>query len=423
LTTGTHIARDGSGAQRESTIATQRCPSCSSVDLTAFHSVAATPVTCAAVFDTPEEARAVPLGRVELKFCNSCTLVFNPLFDSVLAEIGARYESSQAASAHFSQFARALSRSWVDRYALVGKTVLEIGCGHGEFLRLMLGDGAARAIGLDPLASAAACDSDPALVGLSVRPQRFDELTLDVAADAAVCRHTLEHVPQVNRFLTLLAEWSRRGRGRVVLFEVPAAERVFSEAAFWDVYYEHCSYFTVESLEQVFWLAGFNVKRVEHVYGDQYLILEATVGGDRVEPLHVDFERVKSDCLEFGKRAEQAIARCDNGLRVLAASGRPVVLWQGAAKTVGFLSALGQANLVQSAVDLSVQRQGKFLPGSGLAVHAPEQLRHIDPEYLVLMNPVYFDEVQASLDQLGVAARLLTVNELCDGELGRVLSQ
>ncbi len=400
-----------------------QCPSCSSVDLTAFYSVAATPVTCAAVFETTEDARAVPMGRVELMFCNCCTLIFNALFDSVLAEIGARYESSQAASAHFSQFARSLSRSWVDRHALAGKTVLEIGCGHGEFLRLMLGDGAARAIGLDPLASSAACHVDPAFVGLSVRSQRFDDLTLDVAADAAVCRHTLEHVPNVNGFLMLLAEWARRGRDRVVLFEVPAAERVLSEAAFWDVYYEHCSYFTVESLGRAFRLAGFKVERIERAYGDQYLILEATVGVDRVDSLGADFERLKSDCFDFGKRADQAIRQCDNGLRALAATGQPIVLWQGASKTVGFLSALAQCGLVHSAIDLSAQRQGKFLPGGGLAVHAPEQLQYIDPQYVVLMNPVYFDEVQASLDHLGVAARLLTVNELCAGELGRVLSR
>ena len=31
----------------------------------------------------------------------------------------------------------------------------------------------------------------------------------------------------------------------VVLFELPDVERVLREVAFWDVYYEHCSYFTL----------------------------------------------------------------------------------------------------------------------------------------------------------------------------------
>lgn len=399
------------------------CPNCASSHLTPFHAVPQTPVTCASVFDTEAEARAVPCGRVDLVFCDGCGLVFNPAFDEALAEIGARYESSQAASAHFSQFARSLSAAWIERHQLRGKAVLEIGCGNGEFLRQMLGDGVARAIGMDPLASEAALRHDAALPQLAVRPLRFDASTIDVAADAVVCRHTLEHVPQVHGFLSLVAGWARRGPGRVALFEVPAAERILSEAAFWDIYYEHCQYFTLASLRQAFRLAGFDVRRVERAYGDQYLLLEATVGeaGPAAESADIDAQRAQ--CLEFGRQARQAVARCDEGLEALAASGRPVMLWQGAAKTVGLLAALTRRDLVHSAVDLSPQRHGKFLPGSGLQVHAPEQLRQIDPQYIVLMNPVYVTEVQNQLDGLGVGARLLTINQLCAGDLGGVLSR
>ena len=111
-----------------------RCPSCGAHGATHFHSVARTPVTCASIFDTAEEARAVPSGRVDLFLCGDCGLIFNPNFDAALAEVGARYEGSQAASAHFSQFARTLASSWIERHRLRGKPVLEIGCGNGEFL-------------------------------------------------------------------------------------------------------------------------------------------------------------------------------------------------------------------------------------------------------------------------------------------------
>ena len=97
--------------------------------------------------------------------------------------------------------------------------------------------------------------------------------------------------------------------------------------------------------------------------------------------------------------------------------GAPVVLWQGASKTVGFLSSLHRAELVHSAIDLSEGRHGKFLPGSGLPVHAPQALQAIQPHFVVLMNAVYVNEVQAMLDQLGSRATLLTVNDLCAGRL------
>lgn len=389
-----------------------RCPGCGAPAEAAVYTVAATPVTCASVFTSAEEAQAVPMGRVDLVSCVQCGLLFNPLFDTKLAEVGARYESSQAASAHFSSFARSLARSWVDRHALRGKSVLEIGCGRGEFLRLLLEEGVAHAQGLDPVAPAGGVRES----NLQIDPLCFDASTLDREADAVVCRHTLEHIANLQDFLQQLAQWARRDPARVVLFEVPAAERVLDEAAFWDVYYEHCNYFTAESMAHAFEAAGFEVLHHERVYGDQYLILEARAAIQPVPATACDFSSLRLQSARFGHRAREAIAHCDRHLATMAASGRPVVLWQGAAKTVGFLASLKSVAPIHSAVDLSPERKDRFLPGSGLAVHAPRALPAINPQYVILMNPVYLEEVQRQLDAMGVAAKLLTVNDICTAD-------
>jgi SAM-dependent methyltransferase len=401
--------------KRDLQSAGETCPSCGSPNLLPFYSVGATPVTCASVFDSAAQARAVPSGRVDLVLCRHCALIFNMRFDADLAEIGARYESSQAASAHFGQFARSLSHSWVDRHALRGKHVLEVGCGDGAFLRLMLDAGASGATGLDPLAPSSACGTGAA-PGLSIEARLFDTSTLDMQADALVCRHTLEHVPRVGAFLADVAAWARRGPGRVVLFEVPATERVLAEHAFWDIYYEHCSYFTETSLAHAFRLAGFDVLNLERVYGEQYLVIDAAPG--KLHPLDVNnHAALDAACLRFGAETRRAVEHCDAGLEALCRGGDTVVLWQGAAKTVGFLSALAHADLVQAAVDLNPGRHGKFLPGSGLPICAPEELQQLRPDHVVLMNPAYLTEVQAYLDRLAVPARLMTVNQLCAGDL------
>ena len=44
-----------------------------------------------------------------------------------------------------------------------------------------------------------------------------------------------------------------------VFFELPDMERVLVEQAFWDIYYEHCSYFTLGSLARLFRRTGFDV--------------------------------------------------------------------------------------------------------------------------------------------------------------------
>ena len=47
------------------------------------------------------------------------------------------------------------------------------------------------------------------------------------------------------------------------------------EAAFWDVYYEHCSYFSTGSLARLFRAAKFDLLELGRDYGDQYLLLAA----------------------------------------------------------------------------------------------------------------------------------------------------
>ena len=62
----------------------------------------------------------------------------------------------------------------------------------------------------------------------------------------------------------------------VVFFQVPDMKRILQERAFWDVYYEHCSYFTAGSLDRLFTRAGFDVTEVWREYGGQALMIAAS---------------------------------------------------------------------------------------------------------------------------------------------------
>lgn len=393
------------------------CPACHGNRCVPFHTIESTPVTCTSIFDTPEEARAVPSGRVELTVCEDCGFVFNRSFDAARAELGAIYESSQAASAHFSRFASDLAGQWVERHRLAGRRVLEVGCGHGDFMRLLLQHGVAEVEGIDPLVPAGLHGS---MSGLHARATRFDDAATMLAADALVCRHTLEHIDDVRGFLERIGRWAAGAAGRVVLFELPDAQRVLAEGAFWDIYYEHCSYFTEATLREAFERAGMEVMRQELAFGGQYLLLEARAASARAAPAARETaEGVCRLARHFGEVVARATSHCDDELVSMSRDGRPIVVWQGAAKTVGFLASLAEAGRIRLAVDLSPQRHGRFLPGSGLPVHAPEHLLLVNPGHVILMNPVYADEVERQLREMGLhEARLRTIDDLLPAPLG-----
>ena len=89
-----------------------------------------------------------------------------------------------------------------------------------------------------------------------------------------LCRHTLEHIAPVREFVGLLRRPVLERDG-VVVIEVPDVLRVLVELAFWDVYYEHCSYFTGESLEHLAVRSGLEVLANELEFDGQYIVLEA----------------------------------------------------------------------------------------------------------------------------------------------------
>jgi SAM-dependent methyltransferase len=374
-----------------------------------FFTAAGLPVTCASVFETRDEALAVSCGDLTLASCDACSFVFNRSFDPTLGDIGARYESSQASSTTFGAFARELAERWIESYSLVGKVVVEVGCGGGYFLQQLVKGGVSRAIGIDPFADETKNGVDARLVFVAAP---FDESRVGLAADALVCRHTLEHLQDVSGFLKLLRRWAAADPRRVLLFELPAAERVFAERAFWDIYYEHCNYFTEQTLRHAFQLAGFEVLALRRAYGDQYLVLEARAAEHPVVDALLEVDSAQLAYRDYGRDVRASTRHCQTRLERLRDAAPPLVLWQGASKTVGFLSMLADPSVVDSAVDLSAARHGKFLPGSGLAVHAPTELTRLRPGYIVLMNPLYLTEVTLQVQSMGLEATVHSVNSL-----------
>jgi SAM-dependent methyltransferase len=175
----------------------------------------------------------------------------NLLFDHELLDYSSDCEEPQHYSSHFNAFARRLAKRWVDDYDINEKTILEIGCGQGKFLEIFSGIGSSRGIGIDP-----ACDparvrgkGDPSLRFIS---DHFSSKYHELEADVVCCRHTLEHIADTGRFVQDLRSYIGDRRNTLVLFELPDTTRILKERAFWDIYYEHCSYFTAGSLARLF---------------------------------------------------------------------------------------------------------------------------------------------------------------------------
>lgn len=387
------------------------CPACGG-EVSTFHREDSVPVNSCLLLDDATEARLFPRGKIELAICERCAFITNRVFDADLAEYSSRYEETQAYSAHFRGFARDLARRWVEQYGLRGREVLEIGCGKGEFLTYLVEEGVGHGTGIDP----------------GVKPERIETPVADrltwiadfysadyahLQADAIVCRHTLEHLPDVGAFMTTLRAAIGDRTDTMVLFELPDVLRVLRDVAFEDVYYEHCSYFSAGSLARLFRRTGFEVLDLWRDYGDQYLMIESRPSAVPAagEPLAIEDDRevIHAEAQHFVRSYREQLAQWRTRIDAVHDAGGRVAIWGGGSKCVAFLNGLDQPESVACVVDINPHKQGKFIAGTDQQVVAPAALGDVKPELVVAMNEVYRDEIQAELDRLGVDTTLLTL--------------
>jgi SAM-dependent methyltransferase len=388
-----------------------QCPSCGGGAVEPFHRETGVPVNSCLLLQTEQEARAFPRGTISLGFCHGCGFISNLEFDPALAEYSSRYEETQAFSPRFQAFEEALARRLVDRFDLRGKDVLEIGCGKGSFLLRLCELGANRGIGIDPSVVPERVRR-PAAGELRLVADLYRKEHAELPADLVVCRHTLEHVHDVSGFMDLLRA-NLAGRGdTTVFFELPDTLRVLEEVAFWDVYYEHCSYFTVGSLVRLFGRSGFTVLDARLDYGDQYVLLEArsdeAAGQPPARPVDQVAE-VATAVHRFQRRYRAQLAAWDERLAGLFAAGRRAVVWGGGSKGVAFLCALPAAARIEVAVDVNPHKHGMFMAGTGQRIVPPAFLAGYRPDVVIVMNPVYREEIRAELDRVGVDAEVVAV--------------
>ncbi len=387
------------------------CPACGSSASEVVNSQTRIPVNSCLLVETEEAATSFPRGDIDLAVCHDCGFLFNAIFNPALVEYSGRYEETQACSPRFRQFADELAQYWIDRYDIRGKTITEIGCGKAEFLSLMCEFGDNTGIGIDPgVDDTRFTESEKAR--MTLRAEFYNGSYGPLDSDVVICRHTLEHIPDVATFLNDVRAGIGDRLDTIVLFELPDVARVLTEGAFWDVYYEHCSYFTCGSLARLFRQCGFEVEDVRLDFDGQYILLEArpVVGPVVQEPLPAEDTAalVVEQARAYGTHVSGVINQWRGDIAAVRGDGGKVAIWGAGSKGVSFLTNVGP-DTVEIAVDINPRKAGKFLPGTARDVIVPADLPEAKPSLVVVMNEIYLAEIADELRELGLQPELRAV--------------
>jgi C-methyltransferase C-terminal domain/Methyltransferase domain len=376
------------------------CPLCNRATFAPVLRVEGVPVDEGRLATTAREAAAALSGPVELSHCATCGMVYDTAarVENVVYEPG--YDT-------FLGHSPSIAGRLVEHHGLRGGTAVDIACGRGDFMLSLLKRGMAAGVGIDP----AAHDSPDPRIRMVRRP--FAPALLPADAALVSCRHMLYLLDDPVGFLRGLGA-ALAGSDTPIYLELMNEDAMLRASDPWDVTYEHRSYFTVESATHLLEASGFAPLRVEPVFRDRFLAVEARPRDGGADDSAIDgwASSLTPAVAGLQERAGRRVDEWRDALTAVRAAHGRVVAWCGGARAISFMAVSQAGEEVAAVVDVSPTRQGRFLPVSARPIVAPDAVPEFAPDAILVTNPVYTDEVRDALSAMNLGT--IPVLELDD---------
>lgn len=358
------------------------------------------------VVDNRDGARALNCVSLNLRCCNMCGFIWNSVFDKNLLAYGVDYNNDRGRSPAFGWYSESILDDISRFCAGIGDcNIVEIGCGDGEFLRALMrrcGNGV-RARGYDPSYVGPELEMDGRLEFVR---KHFDEGALELKARIVILRHVIEHIDNPISFMRQIRAIVNAGAHLYI--ETPDVRWILANTVFWDFFYEHCSYFSSESLRLCLSASGFSIKSCINVFGGQYLWVEAVTADADIDV--AAGTSTIPNIVWYYTIAEKVLI--DSHMQRVFSLNRSggVAVWGAAAKGVTFCSLIDpDCELIKCVADINPVKQGRFLPGTGHRIVHYRDMPGFGVKTAIVMNPIYADESRMLLERENVNVGLVLI--------------
>ncbi len=361
---------------------------------------------CESYLDADQLDEMEPFYPLRVYVCDQCLLV--QLQEYVSPEtIFREYAYFSSYSDSWVDHARVYTDRIIERLQLNRDScVVEVASNDGYLLQWFV----ARDIpvlGIEPAANVAQVairKGVPTLVKFFGRATARDLAAAGRHADLLIGNNVLAQVPDLNDFVAgLQVLLAPRG---VVTVEFPHLMRLVAGNQFDTIYHEHFSYFSFLAAERVFAahrLVVFDVEELETHGGS--LRLYARHAEDSSKPVAPRVRELAAAeeaaglrrpdyYAAFEERVKDTKRRLLEFLIQARRQGRTIVGYGAPGKGNTLLNYCGiRTDFLPYTVDKSPYKQGKFLPGTHIPVHAPEKIRETRPDYVLILPWNLKDEI------------------------------
>lgn len=382
-----------------------RCRLCETPLVHTFVDLGMSPLANA--FIRPENYQAMePFYPLHVYVCGSCFLVQLQEFESP-QHIFSDYAYFSSYSESWLRHAQAYTEQMIRRFGYnASHQVMEIASNDGYLLRYFRERGIP-VLGIEPaenvaqVARSAGIDTLTRFFGVTTAKEL---VAAGKQADLLLGNNVLAHVPDLNDFVAGMKIALKRGG--VITMEFPHLLQLMANNQFDTIYHEHFSYLSFITVENIFARHGLTLFDVEELptHGGSLRIYARHKQDDEPECSAnvVAFRKREIAAgmteLAFYEKFSENVRETKRDLLdfLIGAKrqGKTIVGYGAPAKGNTLLNYCGiRADFVDYTVDRSPHKQGLFLPGTRIPVHAPERIHQTRPDYVLILPWNLRDEI------------------------------
>lgn len=392
------------------------CRACSAAEVTMILSLGQTPLANS-LLTAEQLAQPEPKYPLELGFCSNCALV--QITETVPPEkLFRTYTYFSSFSDTMVSHVQKLAEQVIEKRGLGGKhLVVEVASNDGYLLQHYKRAGVP-VLGIEPATNVAqvaqeqrgiptVCDFFSATLAERLTKQ-------DQQADVIHAHNVLAHVADLNGFVRGFQSLMKNNGLAVI--EAPYVKDMLDRCEFDTIYHEHLCYFSLTTLDSLFRRHGLMVQDVERIaiHGGSLRLFVTQMSAalppsPAVQHLLIEESAWGVDDVaayrNFARQVEELRASLCGFLQKLKQDGKRLAAYGAAAKGSTLLNyfAIGR-DLLDFVVDRNTYKQGYYMPGVKLPIHAPKMLLEAMPDYVLLLTWNFADEIlsqQAEYRQRG----------------------